>query len=139
MKHSGFMKHLLRDAGITWPYTSCCTYLGKITVGMIAAAPSPGLVSQLSITPVLLRAQERQKQSREQAQQAPPRPHKRSTRLCVNSVLEASLPHQLLWDQDPSPSPFPTAPPHSLSSSGSSMLSTSLGSSPYLITATKLL
>lgn len=68
MKHSGFMKQLLRDAGITWPYTSCSAYLGET----IAAAPSPGLVFQLSIAPVLLRAQERQKQGREQAQQAPP-------------------------------------------------------------------
>lgn len=48
-------------------------------------------------------------------------------------------PHQLPWDQDPFPSPFATAPPHSLSSSDSSVLSASLVPPPYLITATKLL
>lgn len=47
MKHSSFTKQLLRDAGITCPYTSCSTYLGKIMGGITAAAPSPGLVSQL--------------------------------------------------------------------------------------------
>lgn len=98
--------------------------------GITAAAPSPGFVSQLSIAPVLLRAQERQEQGREQAQQAA---------LDHQTLLGSPLPPPAAVGSGPLSKPLSQCSPPSLSSSGSSVLSASLGLSPYLITATKLL
>lgn len=106
---------------------------------IIAAAPSPGLGSQLSMALVLPRAQERQSKAENQPCSLPLDHTNDPPDFVLMQCWRPLCPHQLLWDQDPFPSSFSTAPPHSLSSSGSSVLSASLGLSPHLITATKLL
>lgn len=134
----GFREQLLRDAGITLHILLCLpgkNHWEEIT----AAAPSPGLGSQLSITSVLLQAQEMQSRAENKPSRLPLDHTKDPPDFVLMQCWRALCPHQLLWDQDPFLSSFSTAPPHSLSSSGSSVLSTSLGLSPYLITATKLL
>lgn len=86
----GFREQLLRDAGITLHILLCLpgkNHWEEIT----AAAPSPGLGSQLSITPVLLQAQEMQSRAENKPSRLLLDHTKRPTRLCVNAVLEGSL------------------------------------------------
>lgn len=77
---------------------------------IIAAAPSPGLVSQLSIAPALLRAQERQSKAENKPSRLPLNHTKDTPELVLMQCWRPLCPHSCCGIRTPFQPPFPLLP-----------------------------